>query len=361
MKVGFIGLGRMGEVMTRRLLEGGHEVGVYNRTPAKTQAADRRRRQGGRLDQSRGDFRRRGVHHGVRRRRGSGGRRPGRRLQGLAAEGRRSYLRRHPQRRRHREAQSDPRRGRADPDRLADARPAGSRHRGSGRHRRRRSGGGRCAAAAVIHRHRAARDRCRRRAGRRRASSRSPTISCSAAPSRRSARGSSLVRKYGVAPDVFYRVLTEGLFNCWAYKTYGKFIVDERYLPAGQRAVNGLKDANLALAAGEAAGVPLPQRQRLARPAGRRRRARRGRARLGGDGQGSGARQRAGLTSAPAERSVAGRGTMRSLVEGACGNEARLAADAPSTALTRGPPSPLRGAGKIKQTAPCGPRHIAWS
>ena len=35
MKVGFIGLGRMGEVMTRRLLEGGHEVGVYNRTPAK--------------------------------------------------------------------------------------------------------------------------------------------------------------------------------------------------------------------------------------------------------------------------------------------------------------------------------------
>ncbi len=70
--------------------------------------------------------------------------------------------------------------------------------------------------------------------------------------------GISLVRKYGVAPDVFHRVLTEGLFNCWAYKTYGQFIVDERYLPAGQRAVNGLKDANLALAAGEAKGVPLP-------------------------------------------------------------------------------------------------------
>jgi 3-hydroxyisobutyrate dehydrogenase-like beta-hydroxyacid dehydrogenase len=70
--------------------------------------------------------------------------------------------------------------------------------------------------------------------------------------------GFSLVRKYSVAPDVFYRVLTEGLFACWAYKTYGQFIVDERYLPAGQRAVNGLKDANLALAAGEAKGVPLP-------------------------------------------------------------------------------------------------------
>ena len=70
--------------------------------------------------------------------------------------------------------------------------------------------------------------------------------------------GMSLTRKYGVAPDVFYRVLTEGLFACWAYKTYGKFIADENYLPAGQRAVNGLKDANLALAAGEAKGVPLP-------------------------------------------------------------------------------------------------------
>jgi 3-hydroxyisobutyrate dehydrogenase-like beta-hydroxyacid dehydrogenase len=70
--------------------------------------------------------------------------------------------------------------------------------------------------------------------------------------------GFALTRKYDVAPDVFYRVLAEGLFNCWVYKTYGKFIADERYLPAGQRAVNGLKDANLALAAGEAVGVPLP-------------------------------------------------------------------------------------------------------
>ncbi len=70
--------------------------------------------------------------------------------------------------------------------------------------------------------------------------------------------GIALTRKYGVNAGVFYRVMTEGLFNCWAYKTYGKFIVDEQYLPAGQRAVNGLKDADLALAAGAAVGVPLP-------------------------------------------------------------------------------------------------------
>jgi 3-hydroxyisobutyrate dehydrogenase-like beta-hydroxyacid dehydrogenase len=70
--------------------------------------------------------------------------------------------------------------------------------------------------------------------------------------------GMSLVRKYDVVPDVFYDVLTDGLFNCSAYKVYGKIITEERYQPAGQRAILGLKDANLALAAGEAVGVPLP-------------------------------------------------------------------------------------------------------
>jgi len=36
MRVGFIGLGRMGGNMVRRLLQGGHEVVVYNRSPEKT-------------------------------------------------------------------------------------------------------------------------------------------------------------------------------------------------------------------------------------------------------------------------------------------------------------------------------------
>jgi 3-hydroxyisobutyrate dehydrogenase-like beta-hydroxyacid dehydrogenase len=70
--------------------------------------------------------------------------------------------------------------------------------------------------------------------------------------------GFALARKYHVAPEVFLGVLTEGLFACGAYKVYGKLIAEERYLPAGQSALNGLKDANLALAAGEAVGVPLP-------------------------------------------------------------------------------------------------------
>lgn len=37
MQIGMIGLGRMGMNMARRLLRGGHEVVVYNRTPAKTE------------------------------------------------------------------------------------------------------------------------------------------------------------------------------------------------------------------------------------------------------------------------------------------------------------------------------------
>jgi 3-hydroxyisobutyrate dehydrogenase-like beta-hydroxyacid dehydrogenase len=70
--------------------------------------------------------------------------------------------------------------------------------------------------------------------------------------------GFSLVRKYGVVPNVFYDVMTDGLFNCSAYKIYGKIMVDESYSKVGQMAMLGLKDADLALVAGGAVGVPLP-------------------------------------------------------------------------------------------------------
>ena len=35
MKVGFIGLGRMGQAMARRLIDSGHDIGAYNRTAAR--------------------------------------------------------------------------------------------------------------------------------------------------------------------------------------------------------------------------------------------------------------------------------------------------------------------------------------
>lgn len=40
MQIGFIGLGRMGINMVQRLLEGGHEAVVYNRTPEKVKKAE---------------------------------------------------------------------------------------------------------------------------------------------------------------------------------------------------------------------------------------------------------------------------------------------------------------------------------
>jgi 3-hydroxyisobutyrate dehydrogenase-like beta-hydroxyacid dehydrogenase len=70
--------------------------------------------------------------------------------------------------------------------------------------------------------------------------------------------GFALTRKYGVEMPVFYDVMTDGLFNCSAYKVYGKIMVDESYDKVGQMAVLGLKDANLALEAGGLKGVPLP-------------------------------------------------------------------------------------------------------
>jgi 3-hydroxyisobutyrate dehydrogenase-like beta-hydroxyacid dehydrogenase len=68
----------------------------------------------------------------------------------------------------------------------------------------------------------------------------------------------SLVRKYGVAPQVLYDVMTDGLFSAPAYKVYGKLIVDEAYEKAGSSVLLNIKDANLILAAGDIARTPLP-------------------------------------------------------------------------------------------------------
>ena len=68
----------------------------------------------------------------------------------------------------------------------------------------------------------------------------------------------SLVRKYDVQPQVLYDVMTEGLFSAPAYKVYGKIMVDEGYERAGSTIALNLKDANLILGAGDIARVPLP-------------------------------------------------------------------------------------------------------
>jgi 3-hydroxyisobutyrate dehydrogenase-like beta-hydroxyacid dehydrogenase len=68
----------------------------------------------------------------------------------------------------------------------------------------------------------------------------------------------SLVRKFGVVPSVFNDVLVDGLFSGPAHQVYGKIIVEESYEDVGFTAELGLKDANLALGAGDFARLPLP-------------------------------------------------------------------------------------------------------
>jgi 3-hydroxyisobutyrate dehydrogenase-like beta-hydroxyacid dehydrogenase len=68
----------------------------------------------------------------------------------------------------------------------------------------------------------------------------------------------SLIRKYGVKAEVLYDVMTEGLFASIAYKGYGKLIADETYSNAGFTVELGLKDVELILAAAGANHVPLP-------------------------------------------------------------------------------------------------------
>ncbi len=68
----------------------------------------------------------------------------------------------------------------------------------------------------------------------------------------------SLVEKLGVEPAQFLDVMLQGLFGAPAYEVYGQMIVDKNWDTGGATAVIGLKDANLALEAADAADMPLP-------------------------------------------------------------------------------------------------------
>jgi len=72
------------------------------------------------------------------------------------------------------------------------------------------------------------------------------------------AEGFSLIRKYGVPPQVFQDVMTEGLFAATAYKVYGQKMVDQSFDQVGSPIHVGLKDANLIAAAADLARVPMP-------------------------------------------------------------------------------------------------------
>jgi 3-hydroxyisobutyrate dehydrogenase-like beta-hydroxyacid dehydrogenase len=68
----------------------------------------------------------------------------------------------------------------------------------------------------------------------------------------------ALVGKADIDRQVFVDLLTSSVFNTPAYKTYGGLIAENRFEPALFAAPLGFKDINLALAAAESLRVPMP-------------------------------------------------------------------------------------------------------
>jgi 3-hydroxyisobutyrate dehydrogenase-like beta-hydroxyacid dehydrogenase len=68
----------------------------------------------------------------------------------------------------------------------------------------------------------------------------------------------TLTSQYGVKRSDFYEFITGTLFNATPYKGYGKFIEEDRYVPANFMAPLGLKDIKLALDAAERVGLAMP-------------------------------------------------------------------------------------------------------
>jgi 3-hydroxyisobutyrate dehydrogenase-like beta-hydroxyacid dehydrogenase len=67
-----------------------------------------------------------------------------------------------------------------------------------------------------------------------------------------------LIGKAGIDRQVYLDLLTSTLFDAPLYKLYGGLIVDRKFEPAGFAAPLGLKDIRLTLAAAEQLQVPMP-------------------------------------------------------------------------------------------------------
>jgi 3-hydroxyisobutyrate dehydrogenase-like beta-hydroxyacid dehydrogenase len=68
----------------------------------------------------------------------------------------------------------------------------------------------------------------------------------------------ALIGRSGVDPGKYVEILTSTIFNVPVYKIYGNLIVEGKFEPAGFTATLGQKDILLALAAADALGVSMP-------------------------------------------------------------------------------------------------------
>jgi 3-hydroxyisobutyrate dehydrogenase-like beta-hydroxyacid dehydrogenase len=68
----------------------------------------------------------------------------------------------------------------------------------------------------------------------------------------------AVLRKGGVDPALFHDVMTGRLFTGAVFKAYGMMVMKQQYEPAGFLLTLGLKDVNLARAAAAGLGVEMP-------------------------------------------------------------------------------------------------------
>ncbi len=68
----------------------------------------------------------------------------------------------------------------------------------------------------------------------------------------------ALMRKSGIDPAAFLGIITSTSFSAPVYKNYGRVIVDKSFVPTTFPLRLGLKDVELALEAGGDTGVPMP-------------------------------------------------------------------------------------------------------
>jgi len=68
----------------------------------------------------------------------------------------------------------------------------------------------------------------------------------------------ALTAGYGIEPRELFDLIGQSLFPGPVYQGYGRLIAEGRFEPAGFKARLGLKDVRLALAAAEAATTPMP-------------------------------------------------------------------------------------------------------
>jgi 3-hydroxyisobutyrate dehydrogenase-like beta-hydroxyacid dehydrogenase len=73
----------------------------------------------------------------------------------------------------------------------------------------------------------------------------------------------ALLRKGGVDPALFHDVMAGRLFTGAVFKAYGLMILNRQYEPAGFALTLGLKDVNLARSAAQGLGVEMPTAELL--------------------------------------------------------------------------------------------------